>query len=280
MITKAAATILCTLVASVASAAPAAPTAPTGPKQEELRIQARAGSQLEETMCTADGTWCVTRPVAAADNADDEVDRTTALTVTHKSTGKSRVVATIPLFEGAPEAAEAALWPSIVRLSPAAKEEVAFIGVLQTERHMYSGGGASATRLTLYDVGTRRDHKTRPILNLPHSSSIQIRACFTEADVAKRHDACSDEYTYRSTLTLDPNSSAPLRLIYKSHAETYPGALSRSEDSTKAPPLAEKDLQPAVNEECSVERTLTRNAETGSLEWNEQLPPCTDFLEP
>lgn len=269
-------TLACALLMAPAASASEKPSH----KLEELRIQARAAAQLEESMCTADGVWCVARPVAAPVDTSGDVDRSANLTVTYKTTGKSAVAATIPLFETDSEFAEAAPWPSIIRLKHASNHDVALVGILRTQRQMYAGGGGSATHLTLYEVSTSREQRSRPVATIPYGSSIQIRACFDEDDMKRRRDACSDEYTFSSTLTLDTSAKDTLRLAYKSHAETYPGVVSRDQDSTAAPPLKEEDLQPATNAQCSFERTLTRNVQSGLLEWNEPPPACTDFLEP
>jgi hypothetical protein len=170
---------------------------------------------------------------------------------------------------------EGSPWGAIVRFR-APDTDVALIGVTLTERQMYSGGGASVDRLALYEV--REGRPPVKAIELPLSSSILIRACFSPADQRARRDACHDEYDFYATLS--PLPQDPSRLLYRSKAETFPGKVSRGEDSNAKRPLRRQDLRRVVDPACSVSRVLTRNPANGTFSWDKPLPPCTDFLEP
>lgn len=216
-------------------------------------------------LCTSDRAWCVKK------NAGENV-----LDVYKAGQFAAHPVASVPMPKGGDIGEiEGSPWGAIIRLGPP-EQGVALVGVTLTERQMYSGGGASVDRLALYEI-----HEGRPPLKaieLPLSSSIMIRACFTPQDQRARRDACHDEYDYSATLS--PLPQDPSRLLYRSRAETFPGKVSRGEDSTAKTALRKQDLRHVVDPACSVTRVLTRNPATGALTWDKPLPPCQDFLEP
>lgn len=242
--------IVATLIATSAIAAPRLTVEP-------LRSQ-------RGTLCTADRAWCVKK-------AKDE----NSLDVYKAGQFASHPIASVPMPKGGDIGeVEGSPWGSLIRFG-APDQGVALIGVVLTERQMYSGGGASVDRLVLYEV--REGRPPQKAIELPLSSSIMIRACFTRQDEKARRGACHDEYDFDAKLS--PLPQDPSRLVYKSTAETYPGKVSRNEDSTKQKPLRKQDLRRVVDPACSVTRVLTRNP-NGTLSWDKPLPPCTDYLEP
>jgi hypothetical protein len=168
--------------------------------------------------------------------------------------------------------ARGAIWPNAI-LSPGA----AIVGVLETQNQMYSGGGGSAQHLVLYRVA---EGPPSEIARLPYGGSIDIRACFTEADSVRRSDACSDQYAFVSRVRLDDAvTGGPPHIVLETAAATFPGRVTRSADSAQRPALTEGDLVWATDEVCSFRRTYAPTS-TGPYVPDTELPACTDYLEP
>lgn len=216
-----------------------------------------AGNRLEalapsgDRHCSADDAWCI--------------DATGMIT---GPDGVQRAITT-----NLRESEEQAPWPWIIRL--AGDEQRALIGQTYTSNDMYSGGGASGTWLTLYEVSAGRDQVT-PMMSVLIDGSAMIRACFDEDDARERFDACHDEYRFSGALMLDPatQSGAP-RLIYATEASTYPGRRSRMTDSAETPPRSREDLVWAADETCTFQRTFTRGAEGYAPD--QPLPECSGY---
>ena len=182
------------------------------------------------------------------------------------------------------------LWPRIVRLGNSALSVVAqgealdsavLIGVEARTSAGYSGGAASATDLQLL-LATRSVEgvKLRRVMNVPVAGWSMIRACFSEDDMAQRAGACHDEYTFEGTLTLDPQGEGMPRFGYQTRATSFPGPVSRSEDSLKNPPLDESDLVTVVDEACSYRRTFVHDPAAGAYRPDSPLPACEDYTVP
>jgi hypothetical protein len=171
--------------------------------------------------------------------------------------------------------AQVAIWPHIV-VEAAGRT---LIGVETSQSTSYSGGGASATTLQLIALDSPGDMKT--VLTVPSDGSAMIRACFSEADMAKRAGACHDEYAFDGELTLDPAvASGPPRFLFTSSAKSFPGRVSRQADSLAAAPLRKKDVKWAADPLCSYRRILSFDAATGSYSLDKPLPACDDYLAP
>lgn len=213
--------------------------------------------------CTGDGVWCVEAsegaPAIAQRVAEDDV----------------QTFVTLPAQEGR------GVWPSIIRYDDANGGEGVIVGFTDTRSTMYSGGGAQATHLALYVLGTMPTTAPAPAFIAPLSSALNIRACFSEADVLARREACSDDYSFAGTLALaEGAASGPPSLTLTTTASTFPGQRSRNVDSTQAPPLSEVDLVRWSDPTCSYTRTLTFDGASGAYAPNEPLPACSDYLEP
>lgn len=244
------------IVVGVLLAACTPPSQPNATDAPSGAAEDAAGNVIEPlaaqgvVYCSADGVWCV--------------EKTDAIVVVRRDGAD---VASIPLDDPA----ASGVWPSIVRSG-----DSALIGVTQSREAMYSGGGGSATTLTLYDV---TGGAATPALEIPLSGAVSIRACFDEDDPARRANVCHDEYSFEGALALDPSvrRGAP-RIVLTTEASTYPGQLSRSEDSTQAAPLTQADLVRWRDETCSYRRVARR--EDGAYVWDDPLPACSDYLEP
>ncbi len=213
--------------------------------------------------CTSDGLWCVEAsegaPAVAQHVAEDDL----------------QTFVTLPAEEGR------GVWPSIIRYTNIEGGEGVIVGFTDTQSTAYSGGGAQATHVALYVLGTMPTTAPSPAFVAPLSSALNIRACFSEADVLARREACSDDYSFEGVIALgEASASGPPPLTLTTQASTFPGQRSRSVDSTQAPPLTEADLVRWSDPTCSYTRTLTFDAATGVYTPNEPLPPCSDYLEP
>lgn len=245
------------LIAAVAAFVAASATAAPRLVVEQLRGRGM--------LCTADRAWCVKS--ARGENALD---------VYKAGQFAAHPIASIPLPKGGDVGdIEGSPWGAIIRFG-APDQGAALVGVTLTERQSYSGGGASVDRLALYEI--RDGRPPLKVVELPLSSSILIRACFTPADQRARRGACHDEYDF--TAALSPLPQDPSRLLYKSRAETFPGKVTRGRDSNRRPALRKQDLRRVADPACSVSRVLSRDAATGLFTWDRPLPPCTDYLEP
>ena len=219
--------------------------------------------------CTADATWC----------ASLEINEEDALELTIKRDIWEHPVA-IMIDAAQYEPEDIQLWPRIFEAGP----DRILVGVELTESTSYSGGGASASWLALYSLaGAVGDFGGQEVLRVPMSSSISIRACFDEEDEQNRLSACHDEYSFGGSLALAERGKGGAGLpdlIYASVATSYPGDVSRSEDSTTAPPLTKADLVEVRNEACSYQRQYRFDAASGFYRPDTPEPDCDAFTMP
>lgn len=216
-----------------------------------------AGNRLESLIangaqsCSADAGWCVSDDGKI--KGPDHVER----------------VAVTNLRDGEEQHA----WPFVIRVSGA--NNTALVGLTYMRSEGYSGGGASETWLTLYQVSLANDHAT-PLMSVMLNGSADIRACFGEEDTRNRRDACADQYDFTGALNLVvENTDHWPRLRYMSEAWTYPGHVSREQDSTTKAPLKASDLIWVRDETCSYQRTFARTGDRYTPD--APTPECTDY---
>lgn len=241
--------------------------------------------------CTADRAWCLSI----------EIDSESAVREVFLGVYDGRqsiderevwrhALANEDFYGGFHEGPRFTLWPRIVRLGNSALSVVAqgealdsaaLIGVETRTKAWYSGGAASATDLQLL-LATRSVEgvKLRRVMNVPVAGWSMIRACFSEDDMAQRAGACHDEYTFEGTLTLDPQGEGMPRFGYQTRATSFPGPVSRWEDSLQNPPLDESDLVTVVDEACSYRRTFVHDPAAGAYRPDSPLPACEDYTVP
>lgn len=169
----------------------------------------------------------------------------------------------------------ATIWPHAVFVGGSARE---IYGVAITRRQGYSGGGSSATVLSLGIFDAKRPDMVE-IGRVPGDYSAMIRACFFGTrDSRQRAGACHDEYDFRATLALDPTVQRGIpRFVYTTRAKTFPGKVSRSQDSLAAPPLRKKDLVWAADAKCSYRRILAFDPKNGKYAFDVPPPACEDY---
>lgn len=168
-----------------------------------------------------------------------------------------------------------AVWPHLVREAGGAL----LIGILRTRSTGYSGGGASATRLTLMRLDPRAT-ALAPVLDTPLAGSAMIRACFGPRDERNRAGACHDEYELAGNLTLDAASPAGRpRFLLTTRARTYPGRLDRNEDSSTRRPLSRRALVWATDPRCTYTRIFAFDAAEGRYRPDSALPDCAQYLD-
>jgi len=177
--------------------------------------------------------------------------------------------------DSADEEERLALWPHLVREANGA----VLFGILRTRSTGYSGGGASATRLTLVRLEPG-SAALALVLDAPIGGSAMIRACFGPSDERRRAGACHDEYELRADLTLDASNPAGRpRFLLTSRARTYPGRLDRNEDSATRPPFRRRDLVWATDPRCTYSRSFAFDAAAGRYLPDSALPDCAQYLD-
>ena len=247
--------------------------------------QDRAGNRIEPfeaaadtsaEHCTTDRIWCAR--ISAEGGSLEIFDGTQA--------ESERVTARhlLPASDSGDETF--AIWPRIVRMPAAGAaltpRQTVFIGIETRQSTMYSGGGASATRLTLLRVEDTPGSLSRiaEILELPIRGSAMIRACFSEEDMARRAGACHDEYSFDATLSLVSETDGAPVFTYSTQATSYPGNVSRYADSLERPPLTQRDLVRMTNETCTYRRLVRFNPVTGRYEFDRPGPDCSEYTSP
>mgnify|MGYP006908242993 CR=1 FL=1 len=246
--------VLLLVACSVEAPAPETSHAEPALAPATLPIDDAAGHRMEaltqegDRWCTENHTWCV-----------QSGEQTAGLV--------RQGDASLPLpAPGAP-------WPNVILTGP----ESALIGLITSESQMYSGGDASTTHLTLYDVS---GGAVRAVGTMPLTGAAAIRACFNEDDQQRRAGACQDRYTFVSRVSIDAeNTGGPPRIVLETAAGTFPGQVSRQEDSSERAPLTEQDLVWWQDDACSFRRVYTLGAD-GTYAPDQPLPACGDYLEP
>lgn len=210
--------------------------------------------------CSAAGDVCVALQTSA---------QAPALLVYRGHRGSpERLRATIGLLPD-DEGNRSAGWPHLIRLS----DKSILVGVERFSFSGYAGGGGQSSELTLYRLPAESG-ALAPAITLPWSGSISIRACFRKEDVRRRHASCEDRYRFRGTL------QAGAALTFVTKAETFPGRVSRNEDSLRKPPLHRSDLVWAVDRRCTYRRTLRFDAAGTALTYDTPPPDCSDYTSP
>jgi len=226
---------------------------PAGPAHLEELVTSAAGAH-----CTADGVWCASAQADA---------KTIAFCYRH---------AQVASFQFAEDGYD--VWPKIIRTPRGDGGEDALVGISHMAESAYSGGGGQATQVSLYALSsTAAQRPAHPALTFPASAELDIRACFSEEDTRMRREACSDQYNFTGTLSLD-TSAAPVKLVLVTEATTYPAGISRSADNTRQ--LGANDLHTERDPTCSYRRVFSWDAATQTYAPDAPLPACSDYLEP
>lgn len=222
----------------------------------------------DASKCTAAGDWCAT--------LDEHGDQGAAITISRRD--KPDLVARIPVpalsASTGFDHTLVSIWPVLMRLTGGG----ALIGMISEERTMYSGGGASASTLTLYRL--LPGSAPAIVMELPWEASSMIRACFSERDFRQRAGACHDEYKFEAQLSIAHAGSSDMPVLrYETKATSFPGAVSRSADSLAARPLKRRDLVHVTDDNCSVTRLFHFDAAKGRYIPDTPLPDCADYTD-
>ena len=274
------------LTAGSAQAQPATPQQDAaGNRREALTPQAAPpGAAAADTdssawHCTADRGWCV-RTVRDEAGAQLELAQ-------HVAGERDVRLRYVPLPSD-DEADSEQPWPFIVRLGPGigtpqrptdaeqAQLQNVLVGAVRDWRTSYSGGGARSSELTLVRLYHENDGiQIDTVATLPMAGNALIRACFSEADVAARADACHDEYRFAAQLGLDPAGQGMPVLRFQTRATRFPAGVSRFGDSLEKGPLSAKDLRTEADRACSYDRRLRWRE--GHYQPDTPLPDCSEF---
>lgn len=225
-----------------------------------------------ERHCLPDRSLCLELP------AVEEGAGGATLIVTSPASGASSRTRLPELSEaGAPE-----LWPNVVAAKSGGGAPRYLVGIFARQTAMYSGGGGSAARLHLFELGSvpGATGLGDEVLDVVWDGSLMIRACFSEQDRKDRLEACHDEYEFAATLTAAPDDGGwwPA-LTYRAAATAFPRTSRRSEDNSAAK-LTRADLVRAPDPRCSYDRVLHYNPATSRYEMDRPAPDCTDYTTP
>jgi hypothetical protein len=210
--------------------------------------------------CTADRSICV-----AADDAG-------RIAVTRSG---AQPVAWQVIDESDDSEAEVVPGPSVMRL----RDGGLIVTTLVRQSQMYSGGGATAVDLRLALL--RPGQAPAPLLAVPHSSDVLIRACFSEEDLKNRLEACHDNYALESRLSALPRSSDGLPdLAFKMTATVFPRGVRRDQDSLTLAPLTKADLVRETDTQCTLTRTFRFDAARTRYVPDRPLPACEAYTQP
>lgn len=246
------------LAAFLAAAAPA-------PDFETLDPVPAAARGEAIPACTADRRWCA---LIEADGAQDNP-------VAHLYDGLPDGRAPTASHRLESEGAEGVWTPGVILRKEG--DDTIILGADMGLQAMYSGGGGMSSSRTL--IAFKPGEAPREILTVPMSGSLMIRACFGERDMKQRAGACHDEYEFDADLKVEDDAFPP-RLTYASTAATFPGRVSRDEDSLAKPPLKPADLVRAVDAECTVQRVFTFDPTTKAYVADAPLPDCSAYTVP
>lgn len=277
------------LLALIAGSAQAQPSAPVqdaaGNRMEPLTEQtappgaAAADADSSAWYCSADRAWCVR---TVRDEAGAQLE------LAQHVTGERDVRLRYVPMPSEDEADSEQPWPFIVRLGPGigaperpadaeqAQLQNVLVGAIRDWRTSYSGGGASSSELMLVRLYHENDGiQIDTVATLPMAGNAMIRACFSEADVAARADACHDEYRFAAQLGLDPAGQGMPVLQFHTRATRFPAGVSRFGDSLEKGPLTAKDLRTETDRSCTYQRRL--RWQQGHYVPDIPLPDCSEF---
>lgn len=215
--------------------------------------------------CTADRRWCA---LIEADESDEKL----VLRLYDGAPDGRAAVASYPIESEVSEG----VWKPGAILRRAGSDEI-ILGADMELQAMYSGGGGMASYRTL--IRFVPGAAPQEILTVPLYGSLMIRACFGPETIKQRAGACHDEYEFDAELKAEGDAFPP-RLTYASTATTFPGRVSRSEDSLSKPPLKPRDLVTAVDAECTMQRVFTFDPALSAYVPDAPLPECGDYTVP
>jgi len=225
------------------------------------------------SQCLPDHSLCLEVPPVEDGDAGEAVLRVT-------SPGAATVSLPLPAF---PAAETVALWPMLIRGRDEGGAPRYLVGVLSGQTSMYSGGGGSASQLHLLELGAAPGAARLggEAIELPWDGSLMIRACFSEADMKDRMEACHDEYDFGAALTAaaTPDGAAFPTLSYRTVATAFPRTSRRSDDNSGTK-LKRADLVRAEDSACTYDRVLRYDAATAHYELDRPLPDCSDYTVP
>lgn len=229
---------------------------------EPLTLDQDTAAQAD---CTEDGAFCLSIEVTAE-------GQQSALHLSAK--GNALAAQTYDLSAIQPdEYQQVDIWPYLIRFDGGV-----LAGIEVGTSTGYSGGGAQVTQLHLIAFLPGKSPWV-PLIVTSRFSAI-IRACFSQQDAIDRADVCHDEYDFTGDLSVEGESQGGMPVLrYKTTATSYPGDVSRDEDSLAKPPLKESDLITVEDSECSFER-IFRLDDMAMYVPDAPLPDCSNWTMP
>jgi hypothetical protein len=225
------------------------------------------------SQCLPDHSLCLEVPAIEDADAGEAVLRVA-------SAGSAPASLPLPAFAAAETVA---LWPTLIRGRDEGGAPRYLVGILSGQTSMYSGGGGSASQLHLLELSAAPGAARLggEAVELPWDGSLMIRACFSEADMTDRMEACHDEYDYGAALTAAASSGDAVfpMLAYRAVATVFPRTSRRSDDNSGTK-LKRADLVRAEDSACTYDRVLRYDATTAHYELDRPLPDCSDYTVP
>ncbi|MGV7121663.1 hypothetical protein [Sphingopyxis sp. 550A] len=255
------------MILSLILAAAAGTTAPASDPVVAL-VAGEGASQ-----CLPDHSLCLEVPPVEDGDTSEAVLRVV-------SPGSASASLPLPAFAAAETVT---LWPMLIRGKDEGGAPRYLVGVLSGQTSMYSGGGGSASQLHLLELGAAPGAARLggEAIELPWDGSLMIRACFSEADMKDRMEACHDEYEFGAGLTTaaSPGDAVFPSLTYRTVATAFPRTSRRSDDNSGTK-LKRADLVRAEDPACTYDRLLRYDAATAHYEPDRPLPDCSDYTVP
>ena len=214
--------------------------------------------------CSSDGRWCV----SLSDETDDDGIRRPVI--------RPPDVHISALVEEAGSEETYVVWPRLILLD----DGDLLAGVETRLSTSYSGGGGSATALRLFKMTKDGVSSGAPVLTIPVQASLLIRACFSEADLETRAEACHDEYGFKGKVGIEAATHRMPRITYSTQAWAFPRGASRDSDSATRGPLVPADLVREPDDKCSFSRRFEFDEATGVYQPDRPLPDCTAYTVP
>ena len=172
------------------------------------------------------------------------------------------------------------VWPHLIRLD----EERALVGVVgpaepdYKEEVQFSGGSFSRQNLYLFMVNLG-DKVSGLVHVMPYTANARIRACFNEADQAKRDGNCIDTYRYQAAVKVPSGAQGYPDLQVTTHATRAPAGVSRYADSSKLAAPTEAQKAPQTDKQCSYTVTYKWQTDGSVYRPATPVPDCAEFLE-
>lgn len=223
-------------------------------------IEALRQSNDGVTLCDRSGQWCMRTDPRHGPMLLNDTDAEPLMNAAELS-----------------EAGTARIWPHLIPID----RNRAIIGIQQSKAGGYSGGGFNVDHLKLYSVTAGEPRAVAPVLDIPISAELSIRACFSTDDVEKRHGFCHDEYSYDGRIQATGRKTYDVPdLLLRTTASRRPAGISRLAETKLVAPLTEEQIAGRGDAECSFSAVFSWDLDSASYRPESPIPDCSEFTQP